>query len=100
MLSKIEIIGNLVADAEERNTSDGRSFLTFKVAVNDSSSSNPEEKKVTYFDVTYSRTAVVQYLKKGKFIYVSGKLSLSSSSNGEKTYFNASVSAKDLVLLG
>ena len=97
MLQKVEVIGNLVSDAEVKNGKDGREFVTFRVAVNEGSG---EDKKTTYYDVNYVKSGLLQYLKKGQQLYVSGKLSISAVLKDGKAYLNAYVSAKDIVLIG
>mgnify|MGYP003296690857 CR=1 FL=1 len=97
MLQRIDLIGNLVADAEEKTGADGRAFISFRVAVNDQSS---DEKKTTYYDGTSSRVNLAQYLKKGKQVFASGKLTLSVSQKDSKAYLNAYVSAKEVEMLG
>ena len=97
MLQKIEVIGNLVSDAEVNNGKDGKEFVSFKVAVSEGSG---EEKKTTFFDISYVKSGLLQYLRKGQAVYVSGRLSLSATCKNEKAYLNAYISAKDVVLLG
>ena len=46
------------------------------------------------------RSGVLNYLKKGQPVYVSGRLSVSAISKDGKAFLNASISAKDLVLIG
>ena len=97
MLQKIEIIGNLVSDAETRSGKDGKEFVSFRVAVSEGSG---DDRKSTYYDVSYVKSGLLQYLRKGQPVYVSGRLSLSAVCKEEKAYLNAYVSAKDIVLLG
>lgn len=97
MLQKVEIIGNLVSDAEVKNGKDGKEFVSFRVAVNEG---NGEEKKATYYDISYVKSGLLQYLTKGQLVYVSGRLSLSAVAKDGKAFLNAYVGAKDIVLLG
>jgi len=97
MLQKVEIIGNLVSDAEVKNGKDGKEFVSFRVAV---SEGNGEDRKTTYYDVNYVKSGLLQYLKKGQTVYVSGRLSISAVPKDGKAYLNAYVGAKDIVLVG
>lgn len=97
MLQKIEIIGNLVSDAELRNGKDGKEFVSFRVAASEGSG---DDRRTTYYDVSFSRSGLLQYLKKGQCVYVSGRLSLSAVCREDKAFLNAYVSARDIVLLG
>jgi len=97
MLQKIEVIGNLVSDAEVKCGREGREFVSFRVAVSEGGS---VDRKTTYYEVSYVKSGLLQYLRRGQAVYVSGKLSLSAICKDDKAYLNASVSAKDIVLLG
>lgn len=95
MLQKIDLIGNLVADAEIRSVKEGGEYIAFRVAVSEHSG---EEKNTTYYEVTCSKSGVIEYLKKGQQVFVSGRLSLSVYVKEDKGYLNAKVKAKDLIL--
>lgn len=98
MLQRIEIIGNLVADAEVRPGQNQSEFVAFRVAVNESSG---EEKKTTFYDVSYAKNGVFGYLRKGQQVYVSGRLSVSASNGKDgRAYLNAYINARDLELCG
>ncbi len=86
------ISGRLTKDSNVQ-TNEGREFVTFSVAVDDGYGQN---KGVMFFDVTYNRTGVAPYLKKGKQVVVSGELK-QREYNG-KTYL--SIRANDLALTG
>ena len=98
MLQKIEIIGNLVADAEAKVSQSGNEFVAFRVAVNENLG---DEKKATFFDVSYPKNNVLPFLKSGVKVYVSGKLSISATLGKDgKAYLNAYIQGRDLELLG
>ena len=86
------IAGRLTKDSQVQ-ANEGREFVTFSVAVDDGYGAN---KGVMFFDVTYNRTGVAPYLKKGKQVVVSGELK-QREYNG-KTYL--SIRANDLALTG
>ena len=48
MIQKIEIIGNVVADAELKQSKSGNQYVSFTVVVNEGSG---DEKRSTYYDV-------------------------------------------------
>ena len=93
MIQTIIITGNIVADAELRSGKEGREFITFRVAVNEGSG---EDKKTSYYDVSSSRVALQQYLKKGGKVTVIGHLSVSAVEKDGKAFLNAYVSAYDI----
>ena len=97
MLQRIEVIGNLVQDAELKSGREDKEFISFRVAASETVAG---EKRTTYYDVTLSKSGVIDYLKKGQQVYVSGKLSLSAVCREDKAFLNANILAKDLVLVG
>lgn len=76
---KAEIIGNLGADAEVKE-SNGSKFVTFRVAHTDkwSGADGSEHKQTTWVDVTLSdiNSKVLPYLKAGVKVFVRGNVSL------------------------
>jgi len=98
MLNRIEIIGNVVADAEVKTSAENnKEFVVCRVAVNDNFS---EEKRVTYYDVYLNKNGIFPYLKKGKMVYVAGKPSFQASVKDGKAYVNISISSKEIELIG
>ena len=95
-MQKLFIIGNLCADPQLRSTRDGTPVCSFTVAVNEG---NGDEKRTTYYDVGSSKTGILNYVKKGRTIYVSGRLSLSAVCRDNKAYLNAYVTASEIDLM-
>ena len=63
-------------------------------------SSSSRAKTSTFYDVTAVRTGVLDYLKKGQGVIVSGHLSVSFVEKDGKTFTNIDVVARDLELTG
>lgn len=97
MLQKIEIIGSITADAELKTSRSGNQYTGFRVMV---SETYGEEKRTTFYDVAFQRNGLVGYLKKGRQVYVSGRLSLSAVCKDDKAYLNAFINANDVELCG
>lgn len=97
MMQKISIIGKVVADAELKKSKNGSEYVGFTVAVEEKMG---EETRVTYYDVWTSRTNIVNWIKKGRTIYVSGKISISAICRDNKAYLNAHVTATDVDFMG
>ena len=76
-MQNITISGNLISDARLFNDQSGKEYMSFRVAVNDI---RKGEKNTTYYDVTASKTGVMDYLKKGQGVIVSGKLTIEAVS--------------------
>ena len=95
MLQKIDLIGNLVADAEIKTGKDGSEFIGFRVAVSENSG---EEKRTTYYEVSCHKSGVIEYLKKGTQVFATGRLLVSNREKDGKTYTNLYVTASQVCL--
>lgn len=91
-MKAITIIGRLTKDGEVQENEKGQ-FVRFSVAVDDGYGMN---KSTMFFDVTYNRTQIAQYLTKGTTVGVTGELK-AREHNG-KTYL--SVRPNEVKLLG
>ena len=69
---KLQIIGNLGADAE-RKTTNGRDFVTFRVAHTFKAGDGREETTWVSCAMNGDGGKVLQYLKKGTKVFVSGR---------------------------
>lgn len=78
--------GNIGKDAEVREH-DGRKFVSFSVAVNEN---RKDEQKTTWVRVTTQQESLAAYLKKGKQVCVSGRISVSVYNNEPQVDCNAS----------
>ena len=97
MMQKISIIGKVVADAELKQSKSGNQYVNFSLAVEEKYG---DETRVTYYEVGTNRTGIVNYIKKGRTIYASGKISLSAICRDGKAFLNAYVSATDIEFMG
>ena len=95
MLQKIDLIGNLVADAEIRTGKDGNEFIGFRLAVSENSG---EEKRSTFYEVSCHKSGVIEYLKKGTQVFATGRLLVSNREKDGKTYTNLYVTASQVCL--
>ena len=82
-LNKVMIMGNLTRDPEIKYTPKGMAIAHFGVAVNRvwSNEAGEKQEEVTFIDIEmFGRKAEVvgEYFKKGKPIYVEGRLKLDS----------------------
>lgn len=82
-LNKVMLIGNLTRDPEIRYTPKGQAVADIGLAVNRVYSTETGEKReeVTFIDITlWGRTAEIvhQYCKKGRPLFVEGRLQLDS----------------------
>ncbi|MCC7400077.1 MAG: single-stranded DNA-binding protein [Chitinophagaceae bacterium] len=101
---KMQIIGNLGKDCVV-NTVNGKNVINFNVAhtekYKDSQGNNQE--KTTWVDCAWwtDRTAVAQYLTKGKQVYVEGQPEARSFQRNDGTPGSSlSLRVRDLQLLG
>lgn len=82
-LNKIQLMGNITRDPEVRYTPKGTAVTDISLAVNRSFSGDDGERReeTTFVDITFwGRQAEVigEYMKKGRPIYVEGRLQLDS----------------------
>ncbi|ARM31540.1 single-stranded DNA-binding protein [Prosthecochloris sp. HL-130-GSB] len=106
-LNKVMLIGHLGTDPELRVIASGQSVANFTVATNESfkdSSGNLQERTEWHRIVVWGRLAEIcqQYLKKGRQVYIEGKLQTRSwddQKTGEKRYATEIV-CTDMQMLG
>jgi single-strand DNA-binding protein len=104
-LSKVQIIGNLGADPEQRYTQSGTMTVRFNVAVNQNrrNADGSFEKETEWFRVTtFGRLAETcqQYLAKGRTVYIDGRLRVDrwTGQDGQPR-FTLDVVANDMVMM-
>ncbi len=91
-INKVELMGNLTADPELRQTNSGTAVCSFSIATNRRYLSNDEWKEDTQFHniVLWAKRAesFVKFAKKGTRIYVEGRLQTRSweGDDGNKRY--------------
>jgi len=94
MVNKVILIGNLGRDPEMRSTQSGQPVANFSIATNrrwNDRQGNRQEQTEWHNIVCFGRQAEVagQYLRKGKQIYVEGRIQTRSwddRQTGEKRY--------------
>ena len=104
-LNRVEIIGNIVRNAELTNRNIN-GVLTpcskFSVAVNETRANGKDI--VTYFDVTLWReraTGLSQWLMKGRQVYVSGHIRLNQYTGSDgPAYTTLQIHDPEVILLG
>ncbi len=82
----ILITGNLAADCEIVRGKDDAEFVRFTVAVNDG-----KDEKPAYYNCRMAKTGLADYLKKGRYVSVSGRLKVSTNVKDDKTFVNLDV---------
>lgn len=105
-LNKVQLIGNLTADPEVRETPNGQKVATFSVATNRKwkDNSGMMQEAVEYHNVTAWRflaDLAEQYMSKGKKVYVEGYLQTRSwddATTGQKRY-KTEIVAEQVILL-
>ncbi len=104
-VNKVILIGNLGKDAETKFTPGGRSRTTFTVATSrswkDAQTGEMREQTDWHNIVLWGQERVGEYLKKGKQIYLEGRLtSRSYETNEGKTAYITEVVCDNVMLLG
>lgn len=105
MLNKIQLIGNLVKDPEERTTHSGDSVCNFTVATNEkwTNKDGVKQELVEYHNiVVFGKLADIcgKWLKKGKQVYVEGKLRTESYEKDGVKKYATKVIAHEVLMLG
>ena len=105
-VNKVILVGNLGADPEVRHTAGGKPVANFRIATSQFFSNREgqrEQRTEWHRIVTFGRLAEIcgQYLKKGKQVYVEGRLQTRDweDQSGSKRY-TTEVIANQMVMLG
>lgn len=104
-VNKVILIGNLGKDAETKFTPGGRSRTTFTLATSrswkDAQTGEMREQTDWHNVVLWGQERVGEYLKKGKQVFVEGRLtSRSYETNEGKTAYITEVVCDNVMLLG
>lgn len=90
-------VGTIVAEPDLRYTKNGKAVCNFRMAV--SSYKGDDD----FFNFTaWNKLAenVAKYLEKGQRAAVEGRLNISKSEKGNKTYYNTTIIARNVTFLG
>ena len=106
-VNKVILIGNLGKDPEVKYTPSGMAVANFTLATNErykDKEGNWQDKTEWHNLVAFQRTAEIvgEYLKKGRSVYIEGKLQTRSwddKESGQKKY-RTEILVNDVVLLG
>ena len=94
-MQKIEIIGNLGGDTARRNGADGKSFLSFQVAVSTQNTTNWYGVLMPY------KERIEPYLTKGAKVFVRGDLKINVHTlNDGRQVVDLDIFAKEIELVG
>lgn len=99
---EVTLIGNLTADVMVHDGEGGEKFALCTVAVNrkDRNREDTTDFLRLIFPDRFARSAVMQYLTKGKQVYVRGEERVyTHDGTGGKTYVNRDVRVSDMQLL-
>ena len=103
-LNRVQLIGNLGRDPEARFTSNGKKYATFTLAVNRNWKSAEGEKHETtdwFLINAWGKLAEVclSYLKKGRLVFVEGRLQTDRWDDKGETHYRTTVVAQSLQIL-
>ncbi len=104
-VNKVILIGNIGRDAETKFTPTGQARTIFSIATTrqwkDRQTGENKEQTDWHNIVAWGKERVAEYLKKGKQVYIEGRLTTRSYENNEgKTSYITEVVVDDIVLLG
>jgi len=104
--NRVQLIGNLGADPEEREFDGGKKMARFSMATNDSYRNGDGEliKETQWHNIiAWGKTAeiVVKYLKKGQEVCLSGKLNSRKYDDEEgRTHYTTEIVVQEIMMLG
>ena len=105
-VNKVILVGNLGADPTMRSTPSGTAVVNFNIATSETFKNKNGEKETRtewHRVVAWARLAEIcnEYLKKGKQVYIEGRLQTRSweDQSGTKKY-STEVVANNMVMLG
>lgn len=104
-LNKVQLIGNLTANAEVKETPNGQKVASFSIATNRvwKDSAGMKQEQVEFHNISAwagLATIIEQYTSKGKKVYVEGRLQTRSwdDPSGQKRY-KTEIVAENIILL-
>jgi single-strand DNA-binding protein len=103
-LNRVQLIGNLGRDPEARFTSNGKKYATFTLAVNRNwkSAEGDKHEATDWFLVNaWGKLAEIclSYLKKGRLVFVEGRLQTDRWDDKGETHYRTTVIAQSLQIL-
>jgi len=99
-MNSVILTGRVVKDAEMHTTETGKKFCVVSFAIREDR--KPETVETTFVDLLLwekRAEALAKYLTKGKFILVTGRLSIRKTKTDDKTYVNPAVIVDELEFL-
>ena len=103
MLNRVQLIGRLGQDPEVKEVKDGDKMATLSIATSEYYRDGDERKEVTDWHrvVCFRQTAefAERYLKKGRLVYVEGKLKTRQWEEDGRTHYITEVRASQLLPL-
>ena len=105
MINKAIIVGNLGKDPEVRFTPSGVAVCNFTVATSESwkdKEGNKQEKTEWHNVVAFGKLAEIcgEYLKKGKQVYIEGRLQTDKYEKNGETRYSTKIVARVMKMLG
>jgi len=103
-INKVFLIGNLTNDPELKQTESGKSVTRFGLAINQKikDSSSKQKEYVCFVDIVVWNKlaeACADYLKKGKLVFIEGRLHLSSWEQDNRKHSKLEVYARTVQFL-
>lgn len=101
---KLEAIGHLGKDAEQKTLPSGKTVINFSIAHTDRWKDNQgqQQEKTTWIECAYwtEKTKIMEYLKKGKQVYVEGTPEVRTWESNGKSGAGITVRIREIQLLG
>ncbi len=105
-LNKVMLIGRLGADPEKRVSKTDVIVTNFSIATSeqwtDKNTSEKLEKTEWHKIITFNKLADIcaEYLKKGKLVYIEGKLQTRNYEKDDQTFYITEIIVSEMKMLG
>ncbi len=104
-VNKVILVGNLGADPEQHFTQDGRGVTNFRIATNErwTSGEGQAQERTSWHRITVwgkLGETCYQYLKKGRTVYLEGRLQYGSYEKDGHTFHTTDIVASAVTFLG
>ena len=104
-INKVILVGNLGNDPDVKYTQGGMAITTISVAtttVRKDREGNPQEKTEWHRVKLFGKLGEIagEYLKKGRQVYIEGRIEYSTSGEGDSKKYFTDIIADDMQMLG
>lgn len=98
-MNSVNIVGRVIDDPSKQDSSNGLKIAKFRIAVDKNSKDN-DPNNYEVFEIVAFRDLAEMKIEVGQTAIVAGKLSANNFERDNKAYYNCSIVANNLSLIG